>query len=245
MSGTRVTPEAPPTAAPSTAAPPAAAPPKEVFASPLPGWMAPVLLVTAGAGLALMLRTLYVCFTGAGPYDGQVLVMTRFVDRATWWVMVGPGGASSWATLAALVASTVVVLGRRDHPSAVPDRLRLVGVGLAVLLFLVELSGPLTVAVGWFMLTRTAATSFWDHDLVNGPQLMLCLVLAVLAGLIAWVLRSGLTTSDETPQPDSSGAGVLIPWADEVAALDDVEPEVVETEVVVPDHSELYRRPVR
>ena len=209
--------------------------------------MAPVLLVTAGAGLALMLRTLYVCFTGPGPYDGQVLVMTRFVDRATWWVMVGPGGASSWATLAALTAFTVVVLGRRRQRSAVPDRLRLLGVGLAALLCLVELSGPLTVAAGWFLLSRdsTTANSFWDQDLVNGPQLMLCLVLAVLAALLAWVLHSGLRTSDETLQPDSGGAGALIPWADEVAHLDDLEPEVVEAEVVPEDHSELYRRPVR
>lgn len=242
MSGTRVAQEVLP-----PAEPPIAEPPKEIAGSLLPGWMAPVLLVTAGAGLALMLRTLYVCFSGAGPYDGQVLVMTRFVDRATWWVMVGPGGASSWATLAALTAFIVVVLVRRRQQSAVPDRLRLVAVGLAALLFLVELSGPLTVAAGWLLLSRdaTTANSFWDRDLVNGPQLMLCLVLAVLAALLAWVLHSELTTSDETPQPDSSGAGALVPWADEVADPDDVELEVVETEVVVEDHSELYRRPAR
>lgn len=239
MSGTRVTQEVLPIGAPP------AAPPKELTGSPVPAWMAPVLLVTAGAGLALMLRTVYVCFAGAGPYDGQLLV-ARFVDRATWWVMVGPGGASSWATLAALTAFTAVVLGRRRQQPAVPDRLRLVAVGLAALLFLVELSGPLTVAAGWFMLSRdrAAATSFWDHDLVNGPQLVLCLVLAVLAGLIAWILRSGLTTSAESPQPDSSGAAALIPGADEMADLDAVALEVVEADVVE-DHSELYRRPVR
>lgn len=227
-------------------APPLSKPSTETNGSPLPGWMAPVLLVTAGAGIAIMLRALWVCFAGNGPYDGQ-LDVARFVDRATWWVMVGPGGAASWATLASLTAVTVVVLGRRRQHPPVPDRLRLVAVCFAGLLFLVELSGPATVAAGWIQLSLnpTAGSSFWDNDLVNGPQLMLCLVLAVLAALIAWVLRSSPPVLDETPAPEPSGIGASTPWADEARDLEDGPLKVVDVEAVVEDHSHLYRRPTR
>jgi len=240
MSASPRTPEAPPLAAPSLETNRTT----ETNGSTLPGWMAPILLVTASAGIALMLRALWVCFGGNGPFDGQLNV-TRFVDRATWWVMVGPGGAASWATLAALTAFTVVVFGRRRQHPAVPDRLRLVATCLAGLLLLLELSGPLTVAAGWFQLSlaRTAGTSFWDHDLVNAPQLMLCLVLAVLAALIAWVLRGGSPDPDEPPLSEPNGAGATTPWADE--DMVNVDLEVVVVEAVAEDHSELYRRPTR
>lgn len=205
----------------------AAPPPKKMPGSPLPGWMAPVLLVIAVPGMLLMLRALWVCFAGDGPFQGRLLV-TRFEDRATWWVMVGPGSASSWATLAALTAFTVVVFSRRHHHPAVPSRLRLTAFGLTALLSLLELSGPLTVAGGWFQLSQdpTAARSFWDDDLINGPQLVLCLVLAVLAALIAWVLHSGPLTNEEPPQSDSTDATASTRWADDVgetAGVEDVQ----------------------
>ena len=207
-------------------------PPKKMTGSPLPGWMAPVLLVTAVPGMLLMLRALWVCFAGNGPYLGRPLV-TRFEDRATWWVMVGPGSASSWATLAALTAFTVVALSRRHQLPAVHNRLRVTALGLTGLLALLELSGPLTVAGGWFELSRdpTAARSFWDNDLING-QLVLCLVLAVLAALIAWVLHSRLLTSEEPSQSDSTDAAASTPWADDVGETDHVE-----------DLQGIFRRP--
>jgi len=196
-------------------------PPKKMPRSPLPAWMAPVLLVTALPGILLMLRALWVCFAGNGPYLGRPLV-TRFEDRATWWVMVGPGSASSWATLAALTAFSVVAFNRRHQHPAVPNGLRLTAFGLTGLLALLELSGPLAVAAGWFELSQdpTAARSFWDNDLINGPQLVLCLVLAVLAALIAWILHSRLLTSEKPSQSDSTDATASTPWADEVRETD-------------------------
>lgn len=207
--------------------------------------MAPVLLVTAGVGIVLMLRTLWVCFAGDGPYLGQLL-MGRFVDRATTWVTVGPGSASSWGTLAALTAFTVVVLSRSNREPAVPTRLRLTAMGLAALLALLELSGPLTVATGWFLLSRDpkASGSFWDHDLINGPELLLCVVLGILATLVAWVLRGGVSSDDALPDPQPPEPSASTPWADE--------PEVVGLDLEIDDLGvatdyppEIYRRPVR
>ncbi len=193
------------------------APPSKVTRSPLPGWMAPVLLVTAVPGVLLMLRALWVCFFGEGPFVGS-LPVTRFVDRATWWVDSGPGSVASWATLSALTAFTVVVLGRRHELATVPNRLRLTGLWLTAFLGLLELSGPLTVAGGWFLLSRdpTAARSFWDGDLLNSPSLVLCVGTAVLAALLAVILHSGPPSGEGTPQSLSAQITESTSWTNEV-----------------------------
>lgn len=195
--------------------------------------MAPVLLVTAVPGFLLMLRSWWVCFFDDGPFVGA-LPVTRFVDRATWWVGSGPGSVASWATLSALTAFTVVVLGRRHELAAVPDRLRLTGLWLTAFLGLLELSGPLSVAAGWFQLSRdpTAARSFWDGDLLNSPPLVLCLVLAVLAALLAVVLHSGAPSGDETPQSEPDRTTASTSWTNDVTDTATAE-----------DPQRIFRRP--
>ena len=74
------------------------------------------------------------------------------------------------------------------------------------------------LAGGWFQLSRdpTAARSFWDGDLLNSPPLVLCLVLAVLAALLAVVLHSGAPSGDETPQSEPDRTTASTSWTNDV-----------------------------
>lgn len=132
--------------------------------SALPPWMAPVLLAAAAPGMLVILAALAVSFVGNGPYDDPSFPPPPdlpFVDRASWWLSTVPGALSSVATLAALAAFALVALSRRlDRP--VPSRLRLAAFCTTVLFSLMELAGPITVFVGYVLLSRdaTAAPSY-------------------------------------------------------------------------------------
>ncbi len=203
----------------------------------MPGWMAPVLLLTAVPGLLVMLIVAWLSLLSNGPYGGDQSITPpdiRFIDRATQWITAGPASASGWATLAALTAFTVVVVSRqRQHP-AVSNTLRQTAAGLTALLSILELTGPLTMAAGWFQLSRdpTSARSFWTELAFNGPSLVLCLVFTVLAALLTWTLWCGRTRDEDAPQPESTDASASLPSADDAK-----HPKTAD------DPQELFRRP--
>jgi len=184
--------------------------------------MAPVLLAAAAPGMLVILAALAVSFVGNGPYDDPSFPPPPdlpFVDRASWWLSTVPGALSSVATLAALAAFALVALSRRlDRP--VPSRLRLAAFCTTVLFSLMELAGPISVAVGYVLLSRdpTAASSYRPQWLSDRSSLAVCLVLAVLAGVLAWTLWTGRRSVHEEPLPDQPPArGAAQPWLDEVA----------------------------
>ncbi len=194
--------------------------PDRTAQSALPHWMAPILLLAAIPGMVVVLAALMVSFVGNGPYGDPNVPPPPdipLVDRAMWWVTTGPGALSSVATLATLGAFAVVALSRRQG-RPIPSRLLLAAFWATALFSLMELSGPITVAAGYLQLSRnpTAARVYWSRELFDLSSLVVCLVLAVLAGLLAsslwtgrgWV-REELLPSDP---PDAQ------PWLDEVTS---------------------------
>jgi hypothetical protein len=199
--------------------------------------MAPVLLVTAVPGFLVMLTAAWLSFLGNGPYNDPSITPPpdiRFIDRATRWTTTGPASASGWATLAALTAFTVVMWSRRHQHPAASNTLRQTAAGLTALLSVLELTGPLTVAAGWFQLSRdpTSARSFWTEMAFKGPSVVLCLVFTVLAALLTWTLWFGLTGDEDPPQSATTDAPAFAPRADQVKGT-----------TTAGDPGEVFRRP--
>ncbi len=161
-----------------------------------PVWMARVLLTLTVPSLMLMVHGgWFAFFENSADY-------IRFVDRAMSWMAFGLGGESAWGMLAATAGFALVVVCRRRLRDPIPESLRWSGFVVVVFFAMIELSGPVTLAVGIYQLVTdpTSARNLSTEMLSDGPPAVLCLTLAGLLGLLAWVLwHAGPVVEPEAP----------------------------------------------
>lgn len=192
-----------------------------------PLWMGVLLLSAAVLGLLLLLIEGWSAILDVGSVGGtgDPPPDVRLIDRATIWVGQSQTGPAAWASIAALTAFTVVVLCRRHQRLPTPYWLRSSGVVVSGSLAVVELDGPVTMVIGFVQLATdpTAARDLTGQLLFLGPSLVLCLVLALLPFLLAWVLWLARPALREEPSERQPG---VTPGSD--AAL---------------DRRDIYRRP--
>lgn len=162
--------------------------PERVARCEPPGWMAPVLLVAALLGMLVTLVALWVSFVGNGPYADPSFPPPEGMpirDRAMWWVSTGPGASSSVATLAALTALALAVSSRREN-RLIRSPLQQAAFWATALFGLLEVSALVTVTAGYLQLSRDPTlVSSYTPGLFDLSAITVCLVLAVLAGLLA------------------------------------------------------------
>lgn len=175
-----------------------------------PVWMAVVLLAAIPGVLLLLLgaRSAFVDNPLGAAAPNGIQPDIRFIDRATTWVQQNLGGTAGWASLAALAGFTVVVVCRRQKRLPTARLMRLTGVAVAAGLAGMELAGPISMAVGFIQLAAdpTAARDLTGQLAFLAPLVVLCLVLAVLASLLAWVLGHAHEAIGEGPPAPQPGA---------------------------------------
>ncbi len=179
-------------------------PPERVARWEPPGWMAPVLLVAALPGILVILVALWASFVGNGPYADPSFPPPEGMpirDRAMWWVTTGPGASSSVATLAALTALTLAGFIRR-HNRPIRSPLHQAAFWATALFGLLEFSGLVAVTAGYVQLSRDPTlVSSYTPGLFDLSAITVCLVLAVLAGLLARTIWTAHRTVHEEPSP--------------------------------------------
>ncbi|MDQ6715432.1 MAG: hypothetical protein M3Z83_04915 [Actinomycetota bacterium] len=171
----------------------------------LPWWIAPLLLIAALPGLLEIFAALVVVFGGDVPFGPGFggSSDTRFVDVATLWARSGPGSTSSWSSVAALAAFAVVMAVHPRQQRPFPSRLCLAAFWLTTMFSLLELSATLTVVAGYLQMSAdpTAVRGFWTESVNGLSAVASCVVLSVLAAVVAWALWTERRLA--TAAPDS------------------------------------------
>jgi hypothetical protein len=219
----------------------------------LPRGVVAVPLVAAAPGLLFIVDDLWFVFLRTSGADDAFafLADARFVDRALFWMEQGPGSGVAVASLLSLAAYLVVVLSPTvDVEPPLPRAVRRGAICTALILALLEVVALVSLAMGYVVLAidPTSARSQNTGFVFQAPPVVLCIVVGLLAGLIAWLLWSVPTG------PVDNNAGVESTAEAQPPALD-ATPDLEMTEVsdARPPATAggngadqaLFRRPVR